>query len=79
MNNPDLSGNIRDYATLEQLTVLANLESMNAELIREDVPINKRARRLSKIARTQMKTLLNNQKSLDTIRRLNRNNNNLLE
>ncbi|MFT4924534.1 MAG: hypothetical protein ACI8WB_000612 [Phenylobacterium sp.] len=32
--NPELKGNIRDYATLEQLVVLSNLESFNAELIK---------------------------------------------
>ena len=32
-SNPDLEGNMREYATIEQLLVLANIESMNAELI----------------------------------------------
>lgn len=32
--NPDKEGNIRDHATIEQLLVLANLESLNAEFIK---------------------------------------------
>lgn len=35
--NPDAKGNIRDEASLQQLIVLANLESINAELIRQDI------------------------------------------
>lgn len=37
--NPDEDGNIRDHATLNQLVVLANLESMNAELIKKSYPV----------------------------------------
>lgn len=59
--NPDLTGNIRDYATIEQLLVLANLESMNAEFIRMNLSQNERLDRLNQIAITQLKSLLNNQ------------------
>ncbi len=40
--NPDKSGNIRDYATLNQLLVLANTESYNAILINQSIPQQKR-------------------------------------
>ncbi|WP_345788288.1 KilA-N domain-containing protein [Desulfitobacterium hafniense] len=36
--NPDTKGNIRDQASLQQLIILANLESLNAEFIRQDIP-----------------------------------------
>lgn len=78
--HPNSKGNIRDNASLEQLTVLANLESLNAELIKEDIPINKRARKLNKVAREQLTTLLKNQNSLSALKKLKKpKNNNLLE
>ncbi len=40
--NPDKSGNIRDYATLNQLLVLANMESYNAILINQSIPQKER-------------------------------------
>mgnify|MGYP002735453227 CR=1 FL=1 len=55
--NPDKKGNIRDFSAVEQLLVLANLENMNAEFIRMNIPQNKRLKRLNKIAIQQMKSL----------------------
>ncbi|HPW66753.1 MAG TPA: KilA-N domain-containing protein [Salinivirgaceae bacterium] len=57
-SNPDKAGNIRDYATLEQLVVLSNMESVNALLIRQSLPQNERLLQLNKVAITQMKSLL---------------------
>ena len=57
-NNPELSGNMRDEATIEQLIILANLESMNAELISSELPQSQRIIILNKVAITQMKSLL---------------------
>ncbi len=57
-NNPDKDGNIRDYATLEQLVVLSNMESINALLIRQGLTQNERLIQLNKVAITQMKSLL---------------------
>jgi len=57
-NNPNKTGNIRDYATLEQLVVLSNMESVNALLIRQGVPQSERLLQLNKVAITQMKSLL---------------------
>jgi len=54
---PDLDGNMRDHATLEQLLVLANLENMNAEFIHMELPQGDRLKRLNAIAIRQMKTL----------------------
>ncbi len=64
--NPDKSGNIRDEATLEQLVVLSNMESINALLIRQGLSQAERLLQLNKVAITQMKSLLesNSLKSL---------------
>ena len=53
-------GNIRDYAEIEQLVVLSNLESLNAEFIRQDIPQSERLARLNKIAIIQMGSLIGN-------------------
>jgi len=58
--NPNADGNIRDYATLEQLVVLTNLESLNAVLISQGLQDAERLLQLNKIAIQQLKTLLNN-------------------
>jgi hypothetical protein len=59
--NPDNKGNIRDYATLEQLVVLSNMESINALLIRQALPQGERLVQLNGVAITQMKSLMNSQ------------------
>lgn len=56
--NPNAKGNIRDEASLQQLIVLANLESINAELIRQGVPQNERLVRLNASARQMMQSLI---------------------
>ena len=60
--NPDKAkrGNIRDEATLEQLIILTNLESYNAELIKEGVPQSERLEKLNQSAITQATSLLDN-------------------
>jgi hypothetical protein len=58
--NPGKPGNIRDEATLEQLVVLTNLESINAVLIRQELPQSERLQKLNEIAIGQMRSLLNN-------------------
>ena len=55
--NPTLKGNMRDYADIAQLICLANLESLNAVLIEEQVPQVKRLERLNQVAIRQMKIL----------------------
>lgn len=58
--NPGKKGNIRDYATIQQLIVLSNLESMNAELIKEGVSQRERLCKLNKMAIEQLTSLLGN-------------------
>jgi hypothetical protein len=58
--NPENKGNIRDYATLEQLVVLSNMESINALLIRQGLPQGERLIQLNSVAITQMQSLVNN-------------------
>ena len=55
--NPDIEGNMRDYATIEQLLVLANIEGMNAELIHMKLTQGDRLKRLNAIAIRQMLVL----------------------
>ena len=57
---PDAKGNMRDDATLEQLVVLSNLESINAVLIRQGLNQSERLTQLNQIAITQMTSLVNN-------------------
>ncbi|MCL2875232.1 MAG: KilA-N domain-containing protein [Betaproteobacteria bacterium] len=56
--NPGQPGNMRDVATLEQLVVLSNLESINAVLIHQGLPMSERLEQLNGIAITQMRSLI---------------------
>ncbi|MDY0150021.1 MAG: KilA-N domain-containing protein, partial [Kiritimatiellia bacterium] len=56
--HPDAEGNVRDHATLEQLVVLTNLESLNSVLVRQGLPAPERLLKLNEIAISQMRTLL---------------------
>lgn len=60
--NPDLKGNMRDHATLEQLVVLSNLESLNSVFIRQELSASDRLRQLNEIAVTQMTSLVSHKK-----------------
>jgi len=64
--NPDLKGNIRDYASINQLICLSNMENINAVLINDNVQQNERLIKLNQIAIQQMKVLekVENQKLL---------------
>jgi len=55
--NPNLDGNIRDYATINELICLANLENLNAVFINDGLSQSIRLERLNKIAISQMKIL----------------------
>ena len=56
--NPGKKGNIRDYADLHQLLVLANLESYNAILIKQQMPQRQRLELLRETAEKQLQTIL---------------------
>lgn len=51
---------MRDYASVEQLIVLVNLESMNADLIRQGIPAPERLKKLRSVAYYQLESLKNN-------------------
>ena len=55
--NPTLDGNIRDYATINELICLSNLENINSLLIKEGYTQSKRLEKLNEIAISQMKLL----------------------
>jgi len=66
--NPKEEGNIRDYATIEQLVVLSNMESINAVLIHQGLKQSERLQQLNNIAITQMKSLLNHPNPITKIK-----------
>ncbi len=57
--NSELKGNIRDYATINQLICLSNMENLNAVFINDGLSQNERLEKLNKIAIQQMKILEN--------------------
>ena len=58
--NPTLKGNIRDYATMEQLICLSNMENINAYLMEQKKSQSERIIELNRIAIKQMQVLMNN-------------------
>jgi len=62
--NPDKQGNIRDYANINELICLANLENVNSIYINDDIIQSERLIRLNKIAISQMKILTETNKKL---------------
>jgi hypothetical protein len=59
-DNPVAEGNIRDAATIEQLVILSNMESINAVLIHQGQGQSQRLQQLNQIAISQMKSLIGN-------------------
>lgn len=57
--NPHKKGNIRDYATIEQLLVIANMESFNAILIEQGVSQRDRLMQLNAMTKSQLRVLEN--------------------
>lgn len=55
--NPELNGNIRDYATVNELICLSNMENLNAVFIEQGIPQNERLIKLNQIAIHQMNIL----------------------
>lgn len=66
--NTEKSGNIRDYATLNQLLVLANMESYSAILIEQGKSLSERLQLLNKLAIRQMEAI--QEINMDTIQKL---------
>lgn len=66
--NPDKKGNIRDYATIEQLVVLSNMESTNALFIHQRMEQPERLVQLNQLAITQMKSLLNHNTTVKKVK-----------
>ena len=58
-NNLDCKGNIRDYATINELICLSNMENLNAVFINEGLPQRERLVKLNQIAIQQMSVLMN--------------------
>ena len=57
--NPELKGNIRDYATINELICLSNMENLNAVFIEQGIPQKERLVKLNQIAIHQMSVLEN--------------------
>lgn len=55
--NPDVKGNIRDYATINQLICLSNMENLNAVFVNDNLPQRERLIKLNQIAIQQMSVL----------------------
>ena len=55
--NPTLKGNQRDYATINQLICISNMENINAVMIHDGVPQSQRLKKLNEIAIQQMRIL----------------------
>ena len=62
--NPDLEGNMRDYADVSQLICLSNLENLNAHFIKEDLGKVKRLEKLNAITIEQMSLLTESKNKL---------------
>ena len=60
-DHPDLKGNIRDHATVNEIICLSNMENLNAVFIEQGMPQSERLIKLNKIAIHQMRVLENNE------------------
>lgn len=67
--NPDVKGNIRDHATVEQLLVLSNLQSLNSKLLQWASPKDQRLEILNTTAREQMEIIIKTS-GLDEVKKL---------
>ena len=74
-SNPDLEGNIRDYADILHLIVLSNLEVLNASMIDSNISQRERLERLNIIARKELNILATN-KNIIGIENLDKQTNN---
>ncbi len=65
--NPSLKGNVRDYATIEQLVVSSNMESTNALLIHQETNQSERLIQLNQLSITQLKSLVQHKKAISQL------------
>lgn len=65
-DNPNLDGNIRDYASMNELICLANLENLNSVFINDGLKQSLRLERLNKIAISQMKVNESDKRNIET-------------
>jgi len=65
--NSSLKGNVRDFATIEQLVVLSNMESTNSLLIHQEITQSERLIQLNQLAITQMKSLMQHRKAINQL------------
>lgn len=72
--NPNLDGNMRDYANILQLVILSNLENLNAEMIEQGIEQKSRLEKLNKIAKKQY-NILQDSNSIKRIETLDNNSN----
>jgi len=68
-NNPKAKGNVRDYASIEELIVLSNLENMNSEMINQGREQRERLVYLRKMAHRQLKAIIG-LRSIEEIKRI---------
>ncbi len=68
--NPNLDGNMRDYANILQLVILINLENLNAEMINQGIQQSERLNRLNEVAKKQYE-ILQDSKGIKKIGNLN--------
>ena len=71
--NPNLDGNMRDYANILQLVILINLENLNAEMINQGIEQGKRLERLNEVAKKQYE-ILQDSKGIKKIENLDKSN-----
>lgn len=71
--NPNLSGNMRDYANILQLIILSNLENLNAEMIIQGIDPKNRLKKLNNIAQRQY-YILQDTKGIKTLESLDKKN-----
>ena len=76
--NPNLSGNIRDYTDILHLIVLSNLEVLNASMIDSNISQKQRLEKLNQTARKELEILIND-KNVIGIQKLDKSNNKLIE
>jgi len=72
--NPNLNGNMRDYANILQLVILVNLENLNAQMIKDGLIQKERLEKLNKIAKEQY-MILQNSNSIKKIESFDNNSN----